>query len=92
MDKFTFGMYKGKDVDSIIKVNPKYVLWAEQNISYFSLTQKQHNACILSVKPKLSYFDKMELRERTYSDDYDDIDGYSADYENDMRSCFDPNC
>lgn len=44
MNKFTFGMYKWKDIDTIIKVNPKYVLWAEQNVPYFSLTQEQHNA------------------------------------------------
>lgn len=91
MGKFTFGMYKGKDVDTIIKINPKYVLWAERNVSYFHLTQEQHNACISSMRPKPSYFDIMEFRERVYSDDYDDVDDYSVDYENDMRSCFDPN-
>lgn len=91
MAKFTFGMYKGEDIDTIIKENPKYVLWAEQNVSYFSLTQEQHNACINAIKSRPLYPYVMELRERTYSDDYDDIDGYSADYENDMRSCFDPN-
>ena len=36
MNKFTFGLYKGQSVDEIIKVNPKYVLWAEKNVSYFS--------------------------------------------------------
>lgn len=36
--KFTFGKYKGKCIDTIIVVNPKYALWAERNVSYFSLT------------------------------------------------------
>ncbi len=90
--RFTFGKYKGEEIDEIIEVNPKYVLWAERNVSYFSLTPKQHRACITVIRGgRLSYFDRMEFRERTYSNDYDDIDEYSADYENDMRSCFDPN-
>lgn len=91
MGKFTFGMYKGQDIDSIIKVNPKYVLWAEENVSYFSLTDEQHNACVSAIEPRPSYFDRMGIIERTYSDDYDEFDDYSADFENDMRSCFDPN-
>lgn len=89
--KFTFGRYKGKNIDTIIQVNPKYVLWAERNVSYFSLTPEQHKDCIKALRPRLSYFDRMDYRERTYSNDYDDIDEYSADYENDMRGCFDPN-
>lgn len=86
---FTFGMYKGEEVDIIIQVNPKYVLWAERNVSYFSLTPEQHRACITVIRGgRPSYFDRMRLREKTYSKD---IDKYSSDYENDMRSCFDPN-
>ena len=90
--RFTFGKYKGEEIDIIILVNPKYVLWAERNVSYFSLTPEQHRACIAVIKGgRLSYFDMVKLREATYSKDYDDIDEYSADYENDMRGCFDPN-
>ena len=90
--RFTFGKYKGEEIDIIILVNPKYVLWAERNVSYFSLTSEQHRACIAVIKGgRLSYFDMVKLREATYSKDYDDIDEYSADYENDMRGCFDPN-
>lgn len=88
---FTFGKYKGEEIDMIIEVNPKYVLWAERNVSYFSLTPEQHRACIVAIRGgRLSYFDRMSFIERTYSNDYDDIDEYSADYENDMRG-FDPN-
>ena len=90
--RFTFGKYKGEKIDIIIEVNPKYVLWAERNVSYFSLTKEQHNACIRLIRGgRLSYFDRMRLREVTYSNDYDDIDEYSADYENDMRDFFEPN-
>ena len=90
--RFTFGKYKGEKIDIIIKVNPKYVLWAERNVSYFSLTKEQHRACIVAIRGgRLSYFDMMRLREVTYSNDYDDIDEYSADYENDMRGCLEPN-
>ena len=91
MTTFTFGMYKGKDVDTIISINPKYVLWAEKNVSYFTLTPEQHNQCIKNVKKiyrPYKYY--LNLREQMYND-YDDIEGYSPDYEADMRSCFDPN-
>lgn len=90
-DTFTFGMYKGKSVDMIIYINPKYVLWAEKNVSYFTLTPEQHDMCVKNIKDMYrSYSDKLELRERMY-DDYDDVEGYSSDYEADMRCCFDPN-
>ena len=90
--RFTFGKYKGEEIDIIILVNPKYVLWAERNVSYFTLTPEQHRACIAVIRGgRLSYFDMMRLREVTYSNDYDDIDEYSADYENDMRDFFGPN-
>lgn len=90
-DTFTFGMYKGKSIDAIISINPKYVLWAEKNVSYFTLTPDQHNMCVKNIKDMYrSYSDRLELRERMY-DDYDDVEGYSSDYENDMRCCFDPN-
>ena len=47
---FTFGMYKGKSIDVIISINPKYVLWAEKNVSYFTLTPEQHNMCVKNIK------------------------------------------
>ena len=88
---FTFGMYKGKDIDVIISINPKYVLWAEKNVSYFSLSQEQHDTCIKNIKDMYRpYKNTLELRERTWGD-YDNIEGYSSDYELDMRGCFDPN-
>lgn len=88
---FTFGMYKGRSVNSIISINPKYVLWAEKNVSYFKITSKQHDTCVKNIQDTYrSYKNNLELRERTWGD-YDDIEGYSPDYEADMRGCFDPN-
>lgn len=36
-DVFTFGKYKGRLVSDIIKENPKYVLWACQNVKFFKI-------------------------------------------------------
>jgi hypothetical protein len=47
--------------------------------------------CVKNIKDIYRpYRNTQELRERTWGD-YDDIEGYSADYEADMRCCFDPN-
>lgn len=46
MEKFTFGKYKGYSVDEVISSNPKYVLWARKNVSYFSLTNEQESALL----------------------------------------------
>ena len=41
MDTFTFGKYKGRNVDSICYENPKYCIWAHENVGFFSLTPEQ---------------------------------------------------
>lgn len=41
MDTFTFGKYKGKSVDAICYENPKYCIWAHENVKFFSLTLEQ---------------------------------------------------
>ena len=41
MDVFTFGKYKGKSVDAICYENPKYCIWAHENVKFFSLTPEQ---------------------------------------------------
>ena len=41
MDTFTFGRYKGRLVNAICYENPKYCLWAHNNVSFFSLTPEQ---------------------------------------------------
>ena len=43
MDKeiFNFGKYKGIDIDKVIHSDPKYVQWAEENVSFFSLSSEQ---------------------------------------------------
>ena len=45
MDKeiFRFGKYKGVNIDKIIHSDPRYVQWAEENVSFFSLSSEQKN-------------------------------------------------
>lgn len=38
---FRFGKYKGVDIDKVIHSDPKYVQWAEENVSFFSLSSEQ---------------------------------------------------
>lgn len=43
MDKeiFNFGKYKGVNIDKVIHSDPRYVQWAEENVSFFSLSSEQ---------------------------------------------------
>lgn len=43
MDKkvFRFGKYKGVNIDKVIHSDPRYVQWAEENVSFFSLSFEQ---------------------------------------------------
>lgn len=41
MKMITFGKYKGKAVDQVIHINPRYVQWAEENVEFFSLSPAQ---------------------------------------------------
>lgn len=43
MDKeiFNFGKYKGIYIDKVIHSDPRYVQWAEENVSFFSLSSIQ---------------------------------------------------
>ena len=41
MTTFTFGKYKGRDVDEIICASPFYVKWCLENVSFFSITDEQ---------------------------------------------------
>ena len=38
---FRFGKYKGVNIDKVIYSDPKYVQWAEENVSFFSLSSEQ---------------------------------------------------
>ena len=38
---FRFGKYKGVNIDKVIHNDPKYVQWAEENVSFFSLSSEQ---------------------------------------------------
>ena len=42
MDKeiFRFGKYKGVNIDKVIHSDPRYVQWAEENVSFFSLSSE----------------------------------------------------
>lgn len=38
---FRFGKYKGVNIDKVIHSDPRYVQWAEENVSFFSLSSEQ---------------------------------------------------
>ena len=38
---FRFGKYKGIDIENVIHNDPRYVEWAEENVSFFSLSSMQ---------------------------------------------------
>lgn len=40
-ETFKFGKYKGIDIDKVIHSGPRYVQWAEENVSFFSLSSVQ---------------------------------------------------
>lgn len=52
----TFGKYKGQKVDTLIEIDPGYLLWANENVSYFSLTDEQIQACKKKKEPKRVYY------------------------------------
>ena len=43
MDKeiFNCGKYKGINIDKVIHSDPRYVQWAEENVSFFLLSSEQ---------------------------------------------------
>ena len=40
----TFGKYKGETVDAIAAKDPSYLLWADANVSGFSLPEEMYDA------------------------------------------------
>lgn len=36
----TFGKYKGKKIEDVIEEDPKYLLWAHENIEWFQLSDE----------------------------------------------------
>lgn len=38
-----FGKYKGHTVGDVLTINPDWLLWAEENVSWFRLTDKVRN-------------------------------------------------
>ena len=78
MEIFTFGRYKEYRVDDVIEFNPKYVRWAEENVSGFSLTKEQ--------KERMTYLIRNSFKPLwIYCNNIDD------ELEDDLRDCFDPN-
>lgn len=37
---FTFGKYRGKSISEVLEANPKYLEWAIENVSNFTLDEK----------------------------------------------------
>jgi hypothetical protein len=48
-----FGMYKNRVLEDIISENPKYILWAHNNVCSFTLSErleKKAQDCIVALK------------------------------------------
>ena len=62
MDKeiFNFGKYKGIDIDKVIHSDPRYVQWAEENVSFFSLSSEQKEILREEIE-------KLDLNRETHS-------------------------
>ena len=77
METFTFGKYKSQSVDSVIKFDPSYVLWASKNVSFFNPSEGQIDECKKLIrKTRLSFFDRMAMLERS-AGDFDEEDDCS---------------
>lgn len=50
----TFGKYKGNKVEVIMETDPNYLLWANENVSFFSLTNEQLQICKKKKEQKLT--------------------------------------
>lgn len=68
--KITFGKYKGCEIDAIIKKDPSYLLWANNNVSFFNLSEEHISLCKSNIHPKCIYspFDEEEERYELYGD------------------------
>lgn len=51
----TFGKYKGTSVSDLISINPSYLIWADDNVSYFQLTEEERNLCEQRMKKRKTY-------------------------------------
>ena len=61
MDTFTFGKYKGRKIDDICESDPKYVLWVNESIMSFELTQEQYNAAKQRIYEETAgYWERVE--------------------------------
>lgn len=68
--KITFGKYKGREVEDIIKIDASYLLWANNNVSFFNLSKEQIKLCNDNIRPKSIYapFDEEEERYELYGE------------------------
>ena len=67
MDKeiFNFGKYKGIYIDKVIHSDPRYVQWAEENVSFFSLSSVQKETLREEIE-KLNLKNEVRLLMRKY--------------------------
>ena len=67
MDKeiFNFGKYKDVNIDKVIHSDPRYVQWAEENVSFFSLSSVQKETLKEEIE-KLNLNNEVRLLMRKY--------------------------
>ena len=62
---FRFGKYKGIDIENVIHNDPRYVEWAEENVSFFSLSSMQKEILRQEIE-KLNSRNEINLLMRRY--------------------------
>ena len=62
---FRFGKYKGVNIDKVIHSDPRYVQWAEENVSFFSLSSVQKETLTEEIE-KLNLKSEARLLMRKY--------------------------
>jgi hypothetical protein len=66
-DKITFGKYKGKSIHSVLHTDPSYLVWANDNIEWFKLTEGIYDEALSG---------QAEQKRQYYIDNLDYIDHY----------------
>jgi hypothetical protein len=77
MKKFTFGKYKGETVDSVIEYQPSYVMWALQNVPFFTLSDSQNKKLSEKYSEWKFYHTNECKSHRDFKEVHDDLEAYA---------------
>lgn len=77
-DLITFGKYKGSKVKDVMKDEPSYLIWCQDNVEFFELDEDLLLQCEEAVERR-----KNKSRETNLNDFDDDDDGDSNNFRDD---------